>query len=165
MDVNLAKLPDNINSLKAIITSFSDKTHNYKLENNLLREQVRLLRAQIYARKSEKLPLVTGADQPTLFDEAEQTVSAQEEEVTKEIEVAGYKRKPRGRKPLPPDLPRIEIVHDISEAEGVDTNIGVFQIADMPSRLSEKPVDLFSCFLFRGWAHNLRRCSPLLLLL
>ncbi len=119
MNVDLAKLPDNIDSLKAIITSFSDKKHDYELRIDLLQEQVRLLRAQIYARKSEKLPLVTEVDQPTLFDEAEQTVSAEEEEVTKEIEVTGYKRKPRGRKPLPPDLPRIEIVHDISEAEKV----------------------------------------------
>lgn len=119
MNVDLAKLPENRDSLKAIITSFAEKSQNYQLENELLREQVRLLRAQIYARKSEKLPLVTGVDQPTLFDEAEQTVSAEEEEVTKEIEVAGYKRKPRGRKPLPVDLPRIKIVHDVSEAEKV----------------------------------------------
>lgn len=117
MDIDLTKLPDTIDSFKAIITSFEKKQQDYQLENELLREKIRSLQAQIYGRKTEKLFHVLAVDQPTLFDEAEQGVLAAEEGVREEIEVQGHKRKVRGRKPLPADLPRIEIVHDVSESE------------------------------------------------
>ncbi len=117
MHIDLATLPDNVDSLKTIITSFVDKKQGYELEISLLREQNRSLRVQLYGRKTEKLFHVTEVDQPSLFDEVEHSLPSPEEGVTEEIEVQGYKRKTRGRKPLPADLPHIEIVHDISEAE------------------------------------------------
>ena len=54
--------------------------------------------------------------QMTLFDEAEditEDVPAKEEEIA----IAGHTRKKGGRKPLPEDLPRVEVVHDIPEEE------------------------------------------------
>ena len=119
MHIDLANLPDNVDSLKAIIGSSEKKKQNYKVENELLREQIRSLRAQLYGRKTEKLFHVTEVDQPSLFDEAEQSVSVREEAVSEEIEVEGHTRRIRGRKPLPADLPRVEVVHDVSEAEKV----------------------------------------------
>jgi len=44
---------------------------------------------------------------------------AQEEEGTPETEVAGHKRKKRGRKPLDPALPRVEVRHELPESERV----------------------------------------------
>ncbi len=52
--------------------------------------------------------------QPELFDEAEQTLVT-EEPVEKTI--AGYTRKQPKRRPLPKDLPRERIVHDIAETD------------------------------------------------
>jgi len=117
MSIDLLNLPESRDSLKEIIFSFADKHRNHELEINLLREQIRALQARLYARKTEKFSHVTEAEQPSLFDEAEQNVFESDEEVTEEIEVAGHTRKIRGRKPLPADLPRIEVVHDVSEEE------------------------------------------------
>ena len=58
---------------------------------------------------------MTQSDQQQLylFNEAEVDVSREVEEVT----VPAHTRKKRGRKPLPEDLPRIEVVHDLAEEE------------------------------------------------
>jgi transposase len=102
-------LPDNIEELKEI-------THRYEVENNILREQVRLLRAQLYGRKTEKGRAFQDSAQSLLFDEAEACPAAGEvkEEI---VEVQGHSRKKRGRKPLPADLPRVDVIHDLTEEE------------------------------------------------
>jgi len=86
-------------------------------ENDLLREQLRLLRAQLYGKKSERL-VPPSATQLLLFDEpaapeAEGAVPAPA------IEVPAHTRRKSGRQPLPEDLPRVEIIHDIAETEKV----------------------------------------------
>ena len=102
-------LPDTIEQLKEI-------THRYEVENNILREQVRLLRAQLYGRKTEKIRAFQEDTQALLFDEAE-ACSSVEEEVKEEIEIKAHKRGKRGRKPLPADLPRVDVIHDLEEEE------------------------------------------------
>lgn len=104
-------LPDNLEELKEI-------THRYEVENNILREEVRLLRAQLFGRKTEKNKSVQESTQALLFDEAEE-YSSVEEEVKEEIEVKAHNRKKRGRKPLPADLPRVDAIHDLKEEEKV----------------------------------------------
>jgi len=105
-------LPDDPEELKRIIL---ENERRYEKENELLREQIRLLQAQMFGKKSEKGLADSGAVQIPLFDMPEPEVEKEEEEV----EVPSHQRKKPGRKKLPEALPRIEIVHDIDEAEKV----------------------------------------------
>jgi transposase len=86
----------------------------YEKENQLLREQIRLLYAQIYGKKSEKGGPSSGVQLP-LFDMPEPEV----EPKTETREVAAHQRQKPGRKPLPAELPRVEVVHDIPESAKV----------------------------------------------
>jgi len=87
-------------------------------ENDLLHEQLRLLRSQLYGRKSERLSAASGFTQLMLFDEP--AAAAEEKaEATKRVNVPAHSRKKAGRKPLPADLPRVEIVHDVAEQDKI----------------------------------------------
>jgi transposase len=86
----------------------------YEKENQLLREQIRLLYAQIYGKKSEKGGPSSGVQLP-LFDMPEPEVEPKAET----REVAAHQRQKPGRKPLPAELPRVEVVHDIPESTKV----------------------------------------------
>lgn len=81
-----------------------------------LREYVRLLKHHRFGRTSEKAdPAQWG-----LFNEAEVLADGSEKEDADEgIAVAAHTRSPRGRRPLPDFLPRVEIVHDLPESEKV----------------------------------------------
>jgi transposase len=83
-------------------------------------EQARLARHRLYGVSSEQM----SALQPSLFDEAETlaqgTWEAQDQAPQPPVEGDGKTpaRKARGkRKPLPGDLPRVEVVHDVPESE------------------------------------------------
>ncbi|MFZ1098956.1 MAG: transposase, partial [Steroidobacteraceae bacterium] len=82
----------------------------------LLEEENRWLKAQLFGRSSEKRPATeTSPDQAWLFNEIE---ALSEAATTRTIKVAAHERGKRGRKKLPAQLPRIEIVHDIPERAG-----------------------------------------------
>ena len=79
-----------------------------------LEEEVTLLRQRLFGRKTEQ----TGdaaTPQLRLFDEAESLAEPLDEAGDEEV-VASTKRRGK-RKPLPADLPRIEIVHELHEHE------------------------------------------------
>lgn len=85
--------------------------------NNLLREELRLLKANKFGPRSEAAP--TGQGQ--LFNEAEffdtePPAPADEDET---IEVPAHRRKRGGRKPLPENLPRVDVVHDLPDDKKV----------------------------------------------
>jgi transposase len=105
-------LPDDPEELKRII---HENKRRYEKENELLREQIRLLQAQMFGKKSEKGLADSGAVQIPLFDMPEPEIEAEE----KEIVVPSHQRKKPGRKKLPEALPRVEVVHDINEEEKV----------------------------------------------
>lgn len=112
-------LPENIEELKEKIIYLAKSNRHIEAENNILREQVRLLRAQLYSRKTEKRSRDLDNGQALLFNEAE-AFSPIEEEVKEEVlEVKAHNRKKRGRKPLPEDLPRVDVIHDLTEEEKV----------------------------------------------
>lgn len=96
-------LPDNPQELRKIIAY-------YEQEVELLREQVRVLYARIFGKKSEKGGPDAGTQLP-LFDMPEPEVEPGEKEVT----VPSHSRQKCGRKKLPESLPRVEMVHDIPE--------------------------------------------------
>ena len=123
MNIEPSTLPDNVDQLKAIIVDFqshyeekiADIQDHYEKKTGLLQEEIRLLKAVLFGRKSEKIPS-KDTGQLLLFDMPEPEDAGQAEEV---IEVSAHARKKPGRKPLPEDLPRVEVVHDIPEEEKV----------------------------------------------
>jgi len=84
-------------------------------EKSFLEEQLQLLRNKIFGRRSEQFS-DEELKQASLFNEVELAPPpAEQPEAT--VEVAAHRRAKSGRKPLPADLPREEVVHDIPEEE------------------------------------------------
>lgn len=106
MSSELKQLPDDAESLKQIIFSLQQK-------NDHLQEMVRLLQNEIFGRKSE----VRSFDSPNQLQLFTPAAEPEPTEVDASIEIKGHTRKKRGRRPLPADLPRIEVVHDIDEEQ------------------------------------------------
>ena len=124
----LDQLPDDIEALKTFIANqattldgmiarneqLSEQNQQYKSQVVLLQEQLNIALAKRFASRSEQL----SPDQLRLFDEAEMTSSAEAEvEPEESVAVSSHRRKRGGRKPLPQRLPRIDVVHELPEAE------------------------------------------------
>jgi len=110
MRVDIKKLPDNVGTLKKIISE-------YHSENIILKEENQLLKQKLFGRRTEKL---TEAErrQLYLFNEAEAVTAEAQEAPAAEIAVPAHTRiHKRGRKPLPAHLPRVEVVHDVAEED------------------------------------------------
>lgn len=133
MNIDISHLPDDVSSLKEIIhsqaVSYNTVQQNYtdlerrycilKEGYDLLEEQMRLLKSAIYGRRSEQYSKDEGI-QISLFNEAEALVDeSAESNKTEEITVAAHKRVKGGRRPLPPELPRVEVIHDLPESEKI----------------------------------------------
>ena len=136
MTFSLDTLPDSTDALKGMIVQLqaefaaqaAELRAVFSKEYGILLEQISLLRAQLYGRKSEKTISADGSVQLPLFDMPE---PAGLEPEPPEIKVTGHTRKKRGRKALPEHLPRVEVVHDIPENEkvcacGCTTNNNLF---------------------------------------
>ncbi len=67
--------------------------------------------------KSEKKSRTGQEQQLSLCDEAGQTVEEQKPQTFEEACTPSHARGKRGRRSIPADLPRVEIVHDLPEAE------------------------------------------------
>jgi len=130
-------LPDNIDTLKSLLVnqvahiaqlrtdtaSLADKNTQLIAENQRIKAQVLILQEQLnlalakrYAASSEQL----SPDQIRLFNEAEvdaDAPGADQAPVVNSVTVATHTRQKRGRKPLPEHLPRIEVIHELPEAE------------------------------------------------
>lgn len=109
--------------LKSIIGqwqgAYTDLEHKLQVEvshNRLLKEQIQLYKQKLFGRKSEVFSSET-VDQAQLFNEAEAAAEEEKVEAAELITVPEHQRKKRGRKPLPDDLPREEIIHDLPEKE------------------------------------------------
>lgn len=83
-------------------------------ENDLLHEQIRLLKADRFGRKSEQFPW---EQQPGLFDNQEPDVAEKDDAPDKDLEIKGYKRKRSRKNALPDSLPQVEKIIDLSEEE------------------------------------------------
>jgi len=121
--VDLKSLPNDANLTKDIVLSLvngieakhSQIEVKYQEKIHCLEEQLRLLKNELFGRSSERrtephpdqLPLFKGDDD----QDKDETPTSQT------IVIAAHERKKRGRKPLPKDLPRIDIIHDLSEDE------------------------------------------------
>ena len=93
------------------------KVTELEIENKLLREEVRLLKAKLFGRSSESKKALSPDEQPNLFCVSE-LESDESEQASAEETVTYTRRKPRGkRKPIPDHFPRREVLHDISDEE------------------------------------------------
>jgi transposase len=82
-----------------------------------LEELIRTLRHRQFGASSEQVP----AEQERLFDEVQAAVEAEPEATA----VRGHtRRRSHGRPRLSDDLPRVEVIHDLSEAEKICTEHG-----------------------------------------
>ena len=118
MNFDPSNLPDDVAELKEMLASlastYTDLEQKSQEKIHYLEEQIRLLKKELFGSKSEKL---TREDrlQLRLFNEAEDALDTEAEAAPEEIPVKPHSRKKRGRRPLPEDLPRIDVVHDLSE--------------------------------------------------
>jgi transposase len=85
-----------------------------EIEN--LRGQIRLLLHKRFGPSSEK----SSANQLQLFNEAEDLVEKEESaEAEETVLVQAHTRVRKGRRPLPTSLPRVVVLHDLSEEEKI----------------------------------------------
>ena len=106
MSLESTSLPGDAQSLKQIISSQQQQI-------DYLQEMVRLLKNELFGRKSESFPAVNSNQLPLFESNAPVEPVSNDDDIV----VPAHTRKKRGRKPLPADLPRVEIVHDLPEAE------------------------------------------------
>jgi len=118
-------LPNDVDTLKALLQKQNTQLHQLQTDNqaltqknSVLQEQLNLALARRYAASSEKIT----ADQLRLFDEAEtdSNNATIDNELDDTITVSRYTRKSKtGRKALPESLPRLDVLHELSEVERV----------------------------------------------
>jgi transposase len=123
MSTVFEQLPDNVEALKLLVVEQAARNEqlladnqNYQTQVSLLQERLNLALAIRFAARSEKV----SPDQIRLFDEAESDAAKSEEpDEVFAIEVSPHTRKRGGRKPLPANLPRVEVVYELPESEQV----------------------------------------------
>jgi transposase len=115
MSIELDKLPDDTAVLKNII-----KEQLFKYQ--VMEEKYLTLRNKFFARSSEKLSK-EDQNQLRLFNEAElgyieeESIEDRKNDEDSDIKVKSYTRKKKGRKPIPADIPREEVIHDLPDEE------------------------------------------------
>jgi transposase len=124
-DLDIKALPDDPEALKSLlieqsqqfVEALKDKDH----ELLTLKEQIRLLLSKRFGASSERHP-----GQHEVFDEAEHETAdgALESEAPPEVEVASHTKKKPGRKPLPEQLPRVDVIHDLTEDQKICAHDG-----------------------------------------
>ena len=117
----LDTLPHDVAQCHALIQELSATVHEEQRLRTRLQQQVDLLLKRLYGPRAERID----PKQLVLF--AQELVAAQESESTPEEELpapAPAVKKGHGRKPLPKDLPRQRIVHDVPAHEKVCTECG-----------------------------------------
>ena len=124
MDIDLESLPDDAKLSKdtviSLLIEIQEKHNQIEVKSrekiHYLEEQLRLLRNELFGRRSEKHH-GPHPDQKLLFADKDSDQLDQVPSSDDRIQIGAHSRKKRGRKPLPKDLPRIDIIHDLSEDE------------------------------------------------
>jgi transposase len=110
---------DEFSALVARIAALQAHGNAREERVRLLEEENRWLKTQLFGRSSEKTPPEEiNPDQRWLFNEAEALAKAAEA-ATASLTIPAYERRKRGRKKLPAELPRVEVVHDLPDSEKV----------------------------------------------
>ncbi|MCK4415239.1 MAG: IS66 family transposase, partial [Candidatus Eisenbacteria sp.] len=113
MTIEERTLPDDAEVLKTIVMELETEiTH--------LREQIRLLTHKHFGPSSEKL----SREQLRLFLKSDESMETEEAETENAVTVKEHRRRKCGRRPLPASLPRIDVIHDLSDEEKICPNDG-----------------------------------------
>ncbi len=116
-----ADLPTDVTQCHALIEELSATVEEQQRVTARLRQQVEVLLKRLYGPRAERIDPA----QLVLFGEAMAAAPEQEEEAPPEPETpAPAAKKGHGRKPLPKDLPRQRIVHDVADEEKVCPECG-----------------------------------------
>jgi len=118
MKPDLSMLPDNADQLKEMVASFQLDLEKSQEQIHYLQERIRLLQNENFGRSSEKHYRQDGRQLP-IFEQDKTDQDVLQTDADHSIIVPAHKRKKRGRKPLPENLPRVEIIHDLDEEEKV----------------------------------------------
>lgn len=134
MSSALKPLPNDVDALKALVVGQAVKLNQFAASNAqlhteqhvvaqknrqlqskivILQEQLNLALARRYAASSEKI----SPDQIHLFNEAEADAEVNGPTLDEDINVPAHTRKKSGRKKLPDTLPRVDVIHTLSEEE------------------------------------------------
>ena len=111
-------LPDDVEALKQIIADQQTILVKKDKRIQLLEEFVQLQKLKKFAASSEK-----SADQREMFNEAELTVEAEaalqaeDKEFRQSLPKSACPRQKPCRKPLPPELPRVRVEHELPASE------------------------------------------------
>ncbi|HHY3464681.1 IS66 family transposase zinc-finger binding domain-containing protein [Pseudomonas aeruginosa] len=108
-------LPDDPILLKHLLLLASEQAAAKDARIEQLQEQVALLRHKLFSPKSERSPEDADSPQLAMFNEVEELIEAPAEAEAEEV-VAPVKRRGK-RKPLPANLPRMEVIHELPEHE------------------------------------------------
>ncbi len=109
-------LPDSVSELREALINLNKKFDGVEQENEFLREQLRLIRLKMFARISERYQDETDDIGSLLFEDIK-SMEAESEEIPEDLTIKEHKRKRSGRKPIPEDLERVEVVHDVSDED------------------------------------------------
>ena len=107
MTVDVAELPADVQELRHLVIEQGKKI-------KFLEEELRLAKAYRFGHSADK---ESDEKQTRLFNEAEDGAAQKIEQPSREpsIPIAAHNRKKAGRRALPENLPREEVVHDIPE--------------------------------------------------
>ena len=108
------QLPEDVSQLKHLVLQLQDKLQKKESKIQWLIEQFRLAQQRRFGKSSE-----TYAGQQELFNEAEAIEDESVDSDPSESETITYQRGKPKRKPLPKDLPRETVEHDLEEADKV----------------------------------------------
>ena len=115
MTPHVETLPEDSDSLKDLVIDQAGTIHDLESKIESLEAQLRLYKRARYQSSSEKHPDQTDLFEGSAFNEIEQL--ADEPQESSEIDIPAHKRQPRKPRQLSPELPRVEVVHDLAEHE------------------------------------------------
>ncbi len=109
-------LSNKITEQQEAILHLREENNQLNLETAYLKEQIKLLQAQLFSKKSERKSFDPDLAGQLHFLDILGEEPPQEKPVTPpSVPIAAHTRKKSGRKPLPEDLPRVEVYHDVSD--------------------------------------------------
>jgi len=124
--MNAASLPNDFNALREIILTLkqqlADRDEQLADKEAVieeLSEQVKLLKAMYFAKRSEQAKPGPDETQYLLFDEAEFAIEQEPEQESESIQIPEHSRKKAGRKSIPAEYPREDVIYDIPEEDKI----------------------------------------------
>jgi len=134
MSIDTSALPNSIEELHRLIQQMradhagqvqslqadlqAERNERIEYQNRALEyfEELQLMRRRLFGRSAERLS-EEDRKQLWLFNEAETIAATEKPQPPERVPVRSHTRVKRGRKVLPADLARVEMIHDIAETE------------------------------------------------